>query len=215
MLTCCNICFQIDPSLRKRDKTPSVDSDSDDYDLDSDLQDVRNSQDLGDHNSQTQTTGMERKSASLKRTHCLKNNTDSDMNVKIQGLLEKISKSSSKISKARTLSDDCGVNNKEDGGDRDITEDCDESLSHDEKLSIHPIKQASDKEISDSDNEDVDSEDEDSKSEYRCEMLKQATENFYKNQSTVSYLRKYIYGDSEYLVLHSHFSMSFPFSWRT
>ncbi|XP_071526137.1 ribosome biogenesis protein BMS1 homolog [Panulirus ornatus] len=186
-----------DSSLERSSRTSSMDSDSDEYDVDADLQDVRSSHVHGNDRDTVayQPAGMDRESASMKRTPVLKNNKDSDVNAKIQGLLEKISKSSSRKSKGKVISDDSGFSNEEDDSANDRPLECDGSLSQDKKLDTHPIMQPSLKEIIDSDSKDVDSEDEDDKSEYRCEMFKQASENFYKNQSTVSYLRKYIYGD--------------------
>lgn len=194
--------FQSDVPLKKKTKTTvSGDSDSDEYDLDSDLQNVRNSQKLGDNaveSSRSEVTNVSESVTLPKRTRALKNNKDSNVTAKIQGLLDKITESSSKKSKVRAVSDDSGFSNEEDESDVDGAVSSDSfSRKTSSQVSLDTEKQV-DGVSDDSDDDDSESEDEDGTLDYRSEMFKQATENFYKNQSTVSYLRKYIYGDSKY-----------------
>ncbi|KAG7153836.1 Ribosome biogenesis protein BMS1-like [Homarus americanus] len=176
------------PSCETREREPNSDSDSDDYDLDADLQDVRC---LQNHDG---GTSHSMGSLSQRRTPYLKNNKDSDVTVKIQGLLEKITKSSDQKPKIKPISGgDSGFSNEENDSEDDVMDEGD-GLSQNNNVNMNSVEKKIE-EGSDSDQDDSDSEEEDGRLEYRSSMFKQATQNFYRNQSTVSYLRKYIYGD--------------------
>lgn len=186
-------------SHKKRNQDYGQDSDSDDYDLDGDLQDVNALQSIdGNIKSRVDShmTQVRKGSGSKQQIPGIKSNKDSDVTAKIQGLLEKINKSGQNP-KQKAISDDSGFSNEENDSD-DLIDDCkdeiegSDSLLQDNGLNVKPPKNP---ETIDNDSDDSDSEEENDKLEYRSEMLKQATENFYKNQSTVSYLRKYIYGE--------------------
>ncbi|XP_045606328.2 ribosome biogenesis protein BMS1 homolog [Procambarus clarkii] len=175
-----------DSFYEKRNRKPSPDSDSDDYDLDADLQNVCGLQNVDDslRGQGGSQLALNSSVLSKKQTPCIKNNKDFNVTEKIQGLLEKLSKSSSKT---KTVGDDSGFSNEENDSDN-ATDNSDEESQD----NVNLVKK---QEVSDSDEDDSDMEEENDKLEYRSEMFKQATENFYKNQSTVSYLRKYIYGE--------------------
>ncbi|KAK8743356.1 hypothetical protein OTU49_001394, partial [Cherax quadricarinatus] len=186
-------------SHKKRNQDYGQDSDSDDYDLDGDLQDVNALQSIdGNIKSRVDShmTQVRKGSGSKQQIPGIKSNKDSDVTAKIQGLLEKINKSGQNP-KQKAISDDSGFSNEENDSD-DLIDDCkdeiegSDGLLQDNGLNVKPPKNP---ETIDNDSDDSDSEEENDKLEYRSEMLKQATENFYKNQSTVSYLRKYIYGE--------------------
>lgn len=140
-------------------------SDSEDYDLDADLKEVQKSQ--AGQESQTESFHANRTEppAPYKTPH-LKNNSNSSVTAKLQGLLEKINTSVSQQLKTKDTTD--MSNEKELSEDRPDEDDSDE--------------------------DDTDS-DEDVKTQYRKMMLKQASSDFYKSQSTVAFLRKFIYMD--------------------
>merc|ERR1712106_1062342 len=124
-------------------------------------------------------------------------NKDVEVTMKIQGLLDKLkSKPISKnIAKSRTISGDSGISESEEDSDSESETDGDENMqvtTNDNSFESRENKVKGDNTSEGSSSED---EEEDASLGYRSEMFKQATENFYKNQSTVSYLRKYIYGE--------------------
>lgn len=143
-------------------------SDSEDYDLDADLKEIQKSQTGQDSQMESLSTNRTEPSAPH-RTPNLKNNSSSSVTAKLQGLLEKLSTSTSQQVK-----------------NNDTHDMCDE-----EELS----KDKPDEENSDEDDTDSD---EDVKTQYRKMMLKQASSDFYKSQSAVAFLRKFIYTDGKY-----------------
>uniref|UniRef100_A0A0P4WGX0 Bms1-type G domain-containing protein n=1 Tax=Scylla olivacea TaxID=85551 RepID=A0A0P4WGX0_SCYOL len=140
-------------------------SDSEDYDLDADLKEVQKTQ--AGQDSQIESLLTNRTETSIPhRTPHLKNNSSSSVTAKLQGLLEKISTSTSQQLKTNDTHD----------------------MSDEKELSENKPDE------DDSDEDDTDG-DEDVKAQYRKMMLKQASSDFYKSQSTVSFLRKFIYTD--------------------
>ncbi|XP_045130667.1 ribosome biogenesis protein BMS1 homolog [Portunus trituberculatus] len=140
-------------------------SDSEDYDLDADLKEVQKSQTGQDSQIESLLTNRTEPSA-LHKTPLLKNNSSSSVTAKLQGLLEKINTSTSQQVKSNDTHDMCD--------EKELSED------------------KPDEEDNDEDNTDSD---EDVKMQYRKMMLKQASSDFYKSQSTVAFLRKFIYTD--------------------
>ncbi|MPC27622.1 hypothetical protein E2C01_020795 [Portunus trituberculatus] len=143
-------------------------SDSEDYDLDADLKEVQKSQTGQDSQIESLLTNRTEPSA-LHKTPLLKNNSSSSVTAKLQGLLEKINTSTSQQVKSNDTHDMCD--------EKELSED------------------KPDEEDNDEDNTDSD---EDVKMQYRKMMLKQASSDFYKSQSTVAFLRKFIYTDGKY-----------------
>ena len=152
-------------------------SDADDYDVDADLQQFLHSDKQSNGSENTDT-----KLSSVQKTQSLKNNKDSSVSSMIQGILENIKTPSHR--KTQGCSDD--------------------KFNFDGNAVTNEVKE-DDMEMEKSDSEegstDDDEESEDEKKmTYRTDMFREAADNFYKNLSTVSFLRKYIYGDCEYIV---------------
>lgn len=122
-------------------------------------------------------------SVAAKKISELKNNNSTSVTAKLQGLLEKISASTVQQPKMKDkdYSDDmCSKDNTAFGGG---SQNCDKESS---KTKVQNIC------------DDKNSEsDDDTNILYRSEMLKQAVSDFYKGQSTISFLRRFIYANGK------------------
>ncbi|XP_037790016.1 ribosome biogenesis protein BMS1 homolog [Penaeus monodon] len=166
------VIFHDNSTLSSGSKTKDIraDSDSDDCDVDSDLKDIVRGLEKDQANIDVKEiklkVGIKGSDRDKKTVQALKRNKDFEMTAKIQGILEKISTASGQQPKPNLAGSDCGSGSE---------------ISRMKELkkeeSIHQVEGM-----------------EEEKMDYRTEMFKQATQNFYKNQNTVSYLKKYIYG---------------------
>ena len=165
-----------------KEDTNKNSSDSEDYDLDADLQEVQKSEVGGPENESESFPKSGAQPLPSPRTPHLKNNT-SLVTAKLQGLLEKINTSTSQQprTKDETLVK-CDQNELADDSSRLYDKELEDELDEDE-----------------CDEDDSDSDD-DMKAQYRNEMFKQASSDFYKSQSTISFLRKFIYTDGKYML---------------
>lgn len=135
--------------------------------MDADLKEVQKSQAGQESQIESFHANRTEPPAPYKTPH-LKNNSNSSVTAKLQGLLEKINTSVSQQIKTKDTHD----------------------TSNEKELSENRPDE------DDSDEDDTDS-DEDVKTQYRKMMLKQASSDFYKSQSTVAFLRKFIYMDGK------------------
>lgn len=208
-------------TLSSGSKTKDIraDSDSDDCDVDSDLKDIvrglekdQANIDVKEIKLKVEIKGSDR---DKKTVQALKRNKDFEMTAKIQGILEKISTASGQQPKPNLAGSDCGS-----GSESEDKEDYDDEEEEEEEAEEEGVEEEEEEEETETEeeeeaeeNEEEEAEDfsgmkelkkeesirqvegmEEEKMDYRTEMFKQATQNFYKNQNTVSYLKKYIYG---------------------
>lgn len=166
-----------------KEETNESESD-DDYDVDGDLQELlRSGGKQLDESLKDESAKENTKPSTVQRTQTLKNNKDSDVTVMIQGILENLK--THPIKKVQRTSDNDGVG-LEKKGQPESTDDIREQKMTSE------IKSESDTASSEDEEE---SEDDKDGMLYRTDMFQEATDNYYKNQAGVSFLRKYIYGD--------------------
>lgn len=180
---------------KKKKKNSSDDSDSEDYDLEDDLSRLKG-ENIEKSDSEAQKSKFKVFDNTEKETIGLKNK-DVEVTMKIQGLLNKLKAKppSNTNVKSRTISGDSGISESEESeGDESESEDDNDMqiTTNDNSFDTRDMESKDGETSEGSSSED---ENEDSNLGYRSEMFKQATDNFYKNQSTVSYLRKYIYGE--------------------
>lgn len=208
-------------SSGRQTKNISADCDSDDCDVDKDLKDIvrgiEGDQASIDVQDNKLKDGMKDTDKNKRTPQALKRNIDIEMTTKIQGILEKISSAPGQPPKINLANNDCGSDSesedKEDYDDEDEEEEEAEEEGEEEEES-ETEEEEEDEEAEAEEKEEEEEEDfsrmkelkkegvvsqvenmEEEKIDYRTEMFKQATQNFYKNQNTVSYLRKYIYGE--------------------
>lgn len=196
ILNLCMLCFFCFQSITNCDG-----SDSEDYDLDADLQEVQKDT---DQNSSVKSSPADvmQSSMPVRKVSELKNNNSSSVTAKLQGLLEKINPITLRQTKARA----------DDGNDMHEEDNLEDTQVGDG--SQFPGKESSKAKpqtTADEDNSDSDS-DEDMKVQYRSDMLKQAMSDFYKGQSTVSFLRKFIYANGKWSIILIH-SCNILFAW--
>lgn len=161
-------------------------SDSEDYDLDADLQEVQG-KDAGQDSAVKSLPGNTTESSMPVRKKLeLKNNNNSSVTAKLQGLLDKIKPSTVHPSKTKATDDDDDDDSEDEQfGDTEFGEGSE----------FHGKESSKSKPQNDSDEDD--SESDEDKIQYRSEMLKQAMSDFYKGQSTVSFLRRFIYSNGK------------------
>ncbi|KAK3856415.1 hypothetical protein Pcinc_037266 [Petrolisthes cinctipes] len=176
----------ISPPKKKFKNDSGVESDSEDYDLDSDLLDIQQ------HNLALKVDSEVKEPAAARKIMPLSKNKDSDISQKIQGILEKIN-TSQQNTKMPSTTNKCKI--LDDDEEEEEEENKDIGLSNDGKPSSSVVQDKGEESEGTNSSTSDEDEDEKGKEEYRMEMFKQATSNFYKNQSTVSFLRKYIYGE--------------------
>ncbi|KAK7084476.1 Glycoside hydrolase 2 (Mannanase, beta-galactosidase) [Halocaridina rubra] len=177
--------LKLDNAKKTRSVTNENESDADEnddvYDIEKDLSNILKASD--NKSSSRNTLGQskeEEKTFETKRTCSLKNNKDSNITAMIQDILKNI-----KVPQAKKIerTSDSGLSSSEDSDDE--SRKC-KSTSEKQNKNME-IEKRDDSKEGDSDKEE--------NMAYRMDMFKKATENFYKNQSTASFLRRYIYGD--------------------
>ena len=173
------------------------DEDGEEYDVEAELRALNVSENLDKSNSSEQQS-------TPKNVKVLRTNKDSEIVTKIHDILAGLNSSTSSTSKAKknkssevtkpksVPSEDSGISDEE----NDDSDDDNSSESDENELVIPalPSNQQNDAEESDSTSGDDESDEE---IEFRAAMFKEVAEKFYKNQSSVSYLRKFIYEDGE------------------
>lgn len=175
----------MEPPRKKSKGTRNSDgSDSEDYDLDADLQEIQG-KDAGQDGAVKSLPGdLAESSVPIRKKLELRNNNNSSVTAKLQGLLEKIKPSTVHQSKTKATADD----DDDDSEDEQLGDtECREGSE------FHGKESSKSKPQNDSDVDD--SESDEDKIQYRSEMLKQAMSDFYKGQSTVSFLRRFIYSN--------------------
>lgn len=147
--------------------------------MDADLQEVKKKESGEGSSVKTAPGDTTKSTAQVRKISEVKNNNNTLVTAKLQGLLEKISASTVQQPKERAENENentCGQN----------------------KLDDAQLEESSNCRPRIISGEDDSESDEETKVQYRSEMLKQAMSDFYKGQSTVSFLRRFIYADGKY-----------------
>lgn len=161
--------------------------------MDADLQEVQRKGAGEDGAVKSFPDDAMKSSVAVRKVSELRNNNSTSVTAKLQGLLEKINASAVQQPKTKDKDNSNGMQNE------DNTEFGDGSQFHSKESSKSKTQNTCDDENSESDD--------DTKVLYRSEMLKQAMSDFYKGQSTVSFLRRFIYTNGKNSV-----SYTAPFS---